>query len=261
MIRNSYQRFVAAVRHGVAPSPPPAWSLAVAIAGLIAFIAVAVAVVSGVTLRADDSLELAVHADATPTLTAIMSDATILGYIPTLTAVVVFADLLLWRWRRRAQAVVLTVTMLGEGAWDEALKQAFHRARPDLFARQSVHSFSFPSGHAFATACLLAALVALAWRRLPTLAGWSLAVLAACLAILIGTSRVYLGVHYPSDILAGWFAAAAWLGAVGAWLRRRLPWPGSSPTDDEQSAIVTRSGGAGRRAPPAHDAALPRSEA
>lgn len=221
-MHDAYSRFSRSVQEGIPPSPPPSWLRVVTIIGLLGFIALAIAVVSGGTLRADDTLVLGMHADATAQLTVVMSDLTVLGYIPTITAIVVVADLLLWRWRRRLQAVLLTGIMLGEGAWDEGLKQAFHRARPDLFPRPSIHSFSFPSGHAFATACLLATLVALSWRHLPGFARWGMVILAAVLAFSIGASRVYLGVHYPSDILAGWFGAMAWLGGVGTWLRQRL---------------------------------------
>jgi len=113
--------------------------------------------------------------------------------------------------------------MLGEGAWDDILKFTFRRPRPLLWTHVNPHSWSFPSGHAFATLCLLLVLLALIWRHLP---GWLrlvAPVLVIVLAFGIGISRVYLGVHYPSDVIGGWLAGLAWLGGVAAWAQRTLP--------------------------------------
>lgn len=66
---------------------------------------------------------------------------------------------------------------------------------------------SFPSGHAMGSATLAAAVVMLLWR---TRWRWPALVLGVCFAVWVGASRVYLGVHYPSDILAGWTAALTW---------------------------------------------------
>ena len=98
------------------------------------------------------------------------------------------------------------------------LKAAFERPRPDLVAHLvDVSSLSFPSGHAMmstVTWLTLAALLATvqSTRRMKV---YVLAV-GACLALLIGVSRVFLGVHWPTDVLAGWCIGAAW--ALGCWL-------------------------------------------
>lgn len=198
----------------------PAW---VALPAALGFFLLAAVVVAGGTLRADDGLELAAHADATPDLMALLRALTDLGYPPVLTAIVVAADLLFLRLRRRLAAVMLTATMLGEGALDDLTKLALHRQRPQLFPHPAAAGWSFPSGHAFATLCLAALLVGLAWCHIPRLWRPPVVALAALLVLGIGASRVFLGVHYPSDIVGGWLGAAAWLGAVSAWLRHRLP--------------------------------------
>ena len=103
-------------------------------------------------------------------------------------------------------------------------KQLFARDRPSLWESIAPHyTYSFPSGHAMASATLAMVAVLLAWHT-----RWRWPVLAVALAcvVLVGYSRVYLGVHYPSDILAGWAAASAWTASVYLAVFRisRRPW-------------------------------------
>ena len=98
-----------------------------------------------------------------------------------------------------------------------------HRTRPTYGAAYlRGHSFSFPSGHAMGSMTLAAVLVLLAWN---TRWRWPALVFGVLFAGSVSLSRIYLGVHYPSDILAGWCAALVWV--VGCFLvmfRRRHPW-------------------------------------
>ena len=83
-------------------------------------------------------------------------------------------------------------------------------------------TFSFPSGHAMGSMTLATVLVLLAWR---TRWRWWVALPMLGFVLMVGLSRVYLGVHYPSDILAGWAAAAAWtVACYAASFPRRRPW-------------------------------------
>jgi len=130
------------------------------------------------------------------------------------TAVVVF--LVLQREKRLALLVLVAVvsgTILGS-----VLKEAFGRPRPDLVPHGSaVYTSSFPSGHSMMSAVVYLTLGALLTRVLPrrALKAYVLA-LAVVTSILVGISRVYLGVHWPTDVLGGWAAGAAW--AVLWWL-------------------------------------------
>jgi undecaprenyl-diphosphatase len=107
-----------------------------------------------------------------------------------------------------------------------ALKLFFHRARPQgslLYLIQTPSSFSFPSGHAMGSTGVMLSLVVLAHvYRLPTRVraiGFSL---AAAFSVGVATSRVYLGVHFPSDVIGGQLAAAAWVSAITGWFYPRL---------------------------------------
>jgi FMN phosphatase YigB (HAD superfamily) len=120
------------------------------------------------------------------------------------TAVVIAA--LAWRARRR-EAVFLLIVMCLAPLIDQALKQLFERARPPAEeAVISVGGYAFPSGHAMSSATFALAVAVIAW---PTRWRWPAAGLAALFAFLMGASRIYLGVHWLTDVLAGWALAVA----------------------------------------------------
>jgi undecaprenyl-diphosphatase len=111
---------------------------------------------------------------------------------------------------------MMAVTMAGDVVLDVVLKHAFHRPRPVAFFGTSPGSYSFPSGHAMGALCFYGALAVILSARIATRAGRML--LYSCTILLvsaIGISRIYLGVHYPSDVTAGYLAALVWVGAVG----------------------------------------------
>jgi membrane-associated phospholipid phosphatase len=113
------------------------------------------------------------------------------------------------RWRSLAY---LAITLLGGCALNVAAKTLWRRARPNLWIENYPipTDFSFPSGHAMTSSLLVATLVILTWKT-----RWSplVIILGTVYVITIGWTRVYLGVHYPSDIVAGWMLALAW--AIG----------------------------------------------
>jgi undecaprenyl-diphosphatase len=132
------------------------------------------------------------------------------GVVPV--DIVLVLGLALRRFHR--ESVFAAVACIGSALLNVAAKAAYARARPSLWESIAPETnYSFPSGHAMGSMTLALVLVLLAWRtrwRWPVLAA-----MAACVP-MVGLSRVYLGVHWPSDILAGWAAATAW--TVGAYL-------------------------------------------
>jgi undecaprenyl-diphosphatase len=117
---------------------------------------------------------------------------------------------------------LIAITVIGGSLLMWVLKMGFHRQRPQpFFDTHLPASYSFPSGHALLSFCLCGAAAALfsrdqkkPWIRI---AIWSIAVV---LVVAIGYSRIYLGVHYPSDVLAGYLGALVWVLGVGIAYRK-----------------------------------------
>lgn len=144
-------------------------------------------------------------------------DITALGGGTVLTLIVIAAAGLLLAQRLWLTALLLVTSCWTGGQVVQAIKTAVGRARPDLAERLvPVASASFPSGHAANSAIVYLTLAALASQVVRTHAARAyLFAAAALLTALIGASRVYLGVHWPSDVIAGWSFGALW--ALGWW--------------------------------------------
>lgn len=143
---------------------------------------------------------------------------------PRLVAIMLVLAGFLW-WRHWRRALLLAAVLASGQLLVMLLKAAVARPRPEVVAHLAqVHTASYPSGHAASSmlfylgaALLLAGLLRRAWLR------WCLYALAVSLALATGVARVALGVHYPSDVIAGWVIGAAWLW-LGFGLARRY-WP------------------------------------
>lgn len=174
-------------------------------------------VLDGDTQALDDRLRLLVNRYATPTLTAIMGFASEWGS-PRWLSVVAGVTTVVFLARGWPRGALLTVvTLAGAGLLNGGLKLFFGRERPTAFFEQypSPGSFSFPSGHALFATAFFGGLAVLLWARLRgARARLAVALLAAACILLIGFSRIYLGVHYPSDVLGGFAAGIVWVGAV-----------------------------------------------
>jgi undecaprenyl-diphosphatase len=191
-----------------------------------AFAELADGVVEGESRRFDRAVLLWIHTHSPEWLDGPMRLVTALGYyqvvLPLLVAVVLVFYLNGWR----LSATLLLVSTVGGSLLTAVLKGVFGRARPELFDSGYTASFySFPSGHATVAAGFYGALTLILAYRLRGLARWAVVVVGVSLVLLIGFSRLYLGVHYPTDVLAGFLAAPLWLIFVGAayvaWLSVR----------------------------------------
>jgi len=145
-------------------------------------------------------------------------DLTSLGSIIVLIIITVAIAGYLFLARKQAAAWLMLVAVFGGIALSDLLKFAFGRPRPDFISPAArVFTTSFPSGHATLSAITYLTIAALLARSQSSpRIGVYFIVLAALLTILIGVSRIYLGVHYPTDVLGGWCVGAAW--ALGCWV-------------------------------------------
>jgi undecaprenyl-diphosphatase len=141
-----------------------------------------------------------------------MRDITALGGTAVLVLVTLAAVFYLLVARSRRTALFVLVAVAGGQALSSLLKLGIERPRPDLVSHLAeVHTLSFPSGHAMLSAVTYLTLGSLLARAVPGRAAKIYVISVAMLTtVLVGMSRVYLGVHWPSDVLAGWCAGFAW---------------------------------------------------
>jgi membrane-associated phospholipid phosphatase len=121
------------------------------------------------------------------------------------------------RKRRPDRALLVVVTMSGAEVLLLILKRHFHRQRPEpFFDTRLPPSYSFPSGHALLSFCCYGLLASLGSAYLRGRIRWLIRICAAALILAIGISRIYLGVHCPTDVIAGYLVAIAWTAVVAA---------------------------------------------
>jgi undecaprenyl-diphosphatase len=219
-----------------------------AAAGLWGFVALVDEVLEGEVQDLDSRLLLSLRnpQDASDPLgpdwfEEMMRDVTAFGGTGPLSFITLAGVLYLLLRRRLRTALFLFVAISGGQLLSSLLKLGFDRPRPDLVPHGAhVYTASFPSGHAMMTAVVyltLAALLARSESR-PRIKTYLL-LLAACVTLAVGISRVYLGVHWPSDVLGGWMIGSAW--AAGCWtlavlLQRRGEIEGESAPPSEDRA-------------------------
>ncbi|AFY41902.1 phosphatase PAP2 family protein [Nostoc sp. PCC 7107] len=180
----------------------------------------------------DVPILLAVHSTANAQLDTLAVVLTKLGsfwtVLPILTTV---ALILLWQKRWRS-LVYLLMTALGSAFINRTAKELWHRLRPDFWTSLAPElDFSFPSGHAMTSITLAIIVLILAWQSSWR---WLVCIFGSLYVFTIAWTRLYLGVHFPSDIIAGWMVAIAWATGVSMiikpYLTKTVPVPGAQPT-------------------------------
>lgn len=183
------------------------------------FYRLAVVTMRGSLAGFDEMIRMHAHALTAPWLTASALKLTWLGTLGVLALFGGVAAAILVRAGRRADANLLVFIMAGSLVLENALKFAIQRPRPPAFFGTDPTTYSFPSGHALFSLCFYGWLAVVLCR-----AGISRAIvwpITIALVAGIGATRVYLGVHYPTDVIAGYLIATAWLCAVFAWKAHR----------------------------------------
>jgi membrane-associated phospholipid phosphatase len=185
--------------------------------GLLALLAAALTLTLGGLVALDTSVRDWLVERRSPPLTAVLTAFTTVGSSVVLVSLAFSVTVLLAAIRRRAEAGLVAVATAGALILWPLLKNLIERARPADAHLVQVSSWAYPSGHSLASMVVYGVLAVLAYRRARTRARRAMiAVAAAVLIAVIGVSRVYLGVHWPTDVLAGWLVGAVWL-AVCLW--------------------------------------------
>jgi membrane-associated phospholipid phosphatase len=210
------------------PGPAPAGPHTRPRPGRVAILAVGLAVLAGAALWAAYSgFGPASFEDRTPTLTTLAVVVTTLGSTVAMAVLAVAVGAWCW-WRgRRADAVLAVGAMAGASLVFRLLKMFLDRTRPPVADRLVTETNeSLPSGHATMSMVVIGTIVVLAWAGRSALTRVAMVVVAAAWVGAVGATRVYLGVHWISDVLAGWAVGAAWLAVcVTVWARWRARVP------------------------------------
>ncbi len=164
-------------------------------------------------LRVFDSAVIGwVQSGISPNLTSFMLFMTFLGSTWTLLTVAVVSAGLMWWQKKRWEALFLLFALGGGVLFNLLLKWSYHRERPSILRLVEEKGYSFPSGHSMASFILYGMLcIFLYMFVISRAAKVTIVTLAVALILLVGTSRIYLGVHYPSDVVAGYAAGGAWV--------------------------------------------------
>lgn len=189
------------------------FGMTLAIAALFFFGWLAEEMLDGDTRRFDESVRQSVHEFASPALTIIMQTASFLGSTLFLIVFGVIIVIALYLRKHRRGAILFTITTVGASILLVTLKLAFRRVRPEPFFDTILPaSYSFPSGHSLAAFCFYGALAEILSERTDKLWQQTLVwISAVTMILLIGISRIYLGVHHPSDVVAGYTVGLIWV--------------------------------------------------
>ena len=205
---------------------PALWLLALSLAGIALFIAAKL--LEGDSFGFDRTILQALRQPGHPDipigpawLEQSAVDISAMGGFTLITLFGGFGVAFLLALRRRMEAGWIGIALVGATLLSAGLKQWLHRPRPELVPHLArVTSLSFPSGHAMVSSAVYLTLAIMLGEAKPALRRYFVG-LAVTLVVLIGCTRIYLGVHWPSDVLAGWALGSAWALAVYA-LKHRI---------------------------------------
>ncbi|MEH7377334.1 phosphatase PAP2 family protein [Neobacillus drentensis] len=154
-----------------------------------------------------------VQGSETLVLTNVMKFFTFIGSAPFVIVLSLFLLFFLYKvLHHRFELILFAAAITGSAILNGILKQFFQRVRPDFHRLIDIEGYSFPSGHAMNAFTVYGILSFLLWRHIPSRFGRGVLISVSMVMILaIGISRIYLGVHYPSDIIGGYFASGFWI--------------------------------------------------
>lgn len=186
---------------------------------LVGFGILALLVTGNQIVQFDKSVISFIQGMESPLLTAIMKFFSFIGAGSSIKAIaLITAIILFFFFKHRSELLLFAVVLIGSHFLFRTLKLLFHRARPDLHRLVEIGGYSFPSGHATNAITVYGIISFLLWRHIPVRWGRTLLIVFSSIMIgAIGVSRIYLGVHYPSDVIAGYFAGGFWV-ILAIWI-------------------------------------------
>jgi undecaprenyl-diphosphatase len=207
---------------------PLTTAIIVSLFSLLAFGLVAVLMRADRIVDFDHSVIGAVQSLESPLLTRVMEFFTVVGSTQAVVVLCLLIIFFLYKvLHHRKELILFIAVVAGSPLLNLLLKEIFQRARPDLHRLIEISGYSFPSGHAMNSFTVYGILTFLLWRHIFNKAGRSLLLLfSAFVVFMIGISRIYLGVHYPSDVIGGYFASGFWLATTiwfFQWYMERQP--------------------------------------
>lgn len=217
ILRRIQRLMVRLARRGdIPPSHVPLLGLGflIALAMLVVFGSLAEDVYTRETIALDTQAGSFVHQFASPPLDMLMRSLSFIGSWPVLAALLLIAILCLLRAHRRREAVFLVLALGGGTLLSFTLKLVFRRPRPTLPWSVPEREYGFPSGHATNALILYLGLALVIWVVLGRRWGIAATLAAGALILAIGISRLYLGVHYLSDVVGGYSVGLFWLVSV-----------------------------------------------
>jgi undecaprenyl-diphosphatase len=190
----------------------------ISILSFLVFSFLAIIISAKKILQFDNTIISFVQGLESPGLTSIMKLFSIIGDTPAVIVLSLVVLLFLYVvLKHRSELVLFVVALSGSAILNLLLKYFFQRARPEIHRLVEIEGYSFPSGHAM-NACTVYTIIAfLLWHNIATKSGRTILIFISAVMILsIGISRIYLGVHYPSDIIGGYLASGTWI-TIAIW--------------------------------------------
>ncbi|RTE09226.1 phosphatase PAP2 family protein [Paenibacillus whitsoniae] len=171
----------------------------------------------------DEAIITSIQGHESPMITCMMKVFTFIGGGIPVGIITILAILFLYFvLHHRVELTLLIAVVIGSALINTVLKTAYHRSRPMIHRIIEANGFSYPSGHSMTAFSLYGVLAFLLWRHIKTSSSRiTLVVLSSLMVLLIGVSRIYLGVHYPTDVLGGFLASGCWL-TVAIWFYQWL---------------------------------------
>jgi undecaprenyl-diphosphatase len=165
------------------------------------------------TLNFDVTIISYIRGMESPLLTRMMTFFTEIGNGLSIVVITIIVMIVLYKFLdHRRELLFLAWVIIGSSLLNVMLKLLFQRERPTIDRLVEAIGYSFPSGHSMAAFSLYGALAFLIWKHITTVFGRVMVIIVSSLFIVtIGVSRIYLGVHYPSDVIGGYLMSACWL--------------------------------------------------